>query len=49
MKYGGELTSCGMIHIVSFITIGAFVQAVVRFGQSYLRGSNVDITDSREL
>jgi uncharacterized protein YraI len=47
MKYTVEMASCDMIYIPSFMTIGAGVQAILRFCLSYLIGCNVGITDGR--
>lgn len=41
-----EMASCGM---VSFMKIGAGVQAILRFYLSNLRSCNVGITDWRDL
>jgi hypothetical protein len=43
------MTSGGMIHIPSFMTVGTGVQAILRFYLSNLRGSNVDITEGRDF
>jgi hypothetical protein len=48
MKYTVEMASCGMIYITSFIESGTVVQAMLSFA-SYLRGTNIDITNVRDL
>jgi hypothetical protein len=43
------MVSCGMINILSFMSIYAGVQAILRFNLRNFRGSNVGITDGRDL
>jgi hypothetical protein len=49
MMYTVEMDSCGMIHIPSCTNIGAGVQERLKFCIINLRGSNVGITDRRDL
>jgi hypothetical protein len=44
-----EMVSYGMIHIPSFIKIGAGVQAILRFCLRNLRVCNIRITDGEGL
>jgi hypothetical protein len=47
MKYDVEMTSCGMIYILSFMKIGTGVEAILRFCLRNFRGCDVDNTDGR--
>jgi hypothetical protein len=48
-KYAAEMVSCFMIHIPSFMTGGAGVQAIFWFSFNNLRGCSVGIIDGRFL
>jgi hypothetical protein len=43
------MTSCDTIHLPRFMTIGAGVQAILRFFLRNLNGCNAGITDERDL
>jgi hypothetical protein len=47
--YAVEMASCGMIYLPSFVKISTGVQAILRFCLRNLRGSNVGITNGRDL
>jgi hypothetical protein len=49
MEYGIEMVSRGTIHILSFMSTVAGIQAVLRFSLGNLRGCNVGITGGRYL
>jgi hypothetical protein len=49
MKYAIEMASCGTTHIPSFMMIGTGVQEILRFCLRNLRGSDVGITEGRDL
>jgi hypothetical protein len=49
MKYVTEISSYGMIYLISFMKIGRGVQAILRFCLRNLRGCYVDITEGKEL
>jgi hypothetical protein len=49
IKYAVEMASGGMIYIPSFMTIVTSAQAILRFNLSKTRGSNVGITDGKDL
>jgi hypothetical protein len=49
MKYAVDLASCGVIYVPNFMTIGAGVQTILWFCLGNFRGSNVGITDGRNL
>jgi hypothetical protein len=49
IKYASEVVSSDTISILSFLEIGAGVQAMLMFCLSNLIGFNVGITDERDL
>jgi hypothetical protein len=54
-EYATEMASCGWIYIYiyiytpSFMQIGTGIVGILRFCCSNLKGSNVGITDGRDL
>lgn len=49
MMYSVEMTSCGMLHVLSFVKTAIGAQAILRFCFTYLRGCNVGIIDGGDL
>jgi hypothetical protein len=43
------MASCGMIYVPRFMKIGTGVQAILRFSLRNLKGSDVGVTDGRDL
>jgi hypothetical protein len=49
MIYAVEMASCGMVYLPNFMKIATGIQAILRFYLRNFRGSNVGITDGKDL